>query len=215
MKLLAALALLTLTGVVPVDACAKGVATLEVVGSDGRSLRVQPEQAVLAVMLYHPASVYNRQPEPAAPRGGYVKIYPLGTGGLPAIPGRFYRTSRALCFSWDQAVVRACGRLGMPRVLLAASRRLPLFYQRPTTLTTLRPGSTLNLSAALELAFDRYRASHSARRPPHCLPFRATWNGPQAAQRPSRFCVSRGGAYARGRLYPSGPALWRLARDVF
>jgi hypothetical protein len=123
MKLLAALALLTLTGVVPVDACAKGVATLEVVGSDGRSLRVQPEQAVLAVMLYHPASVYNRQPEPAAPRGGYVKIYPLGTGGLPAIPGRFYRTSRALCFSWDQAVVRACGRLGMLRVLLAASRR--------------------------------------------------------------------------------------------
>jgi hypothetical protein len=215
MKLLGTLALLVVTAIAPSDASAKGVATLVVVGSGGRSVRIQPEQAVLAVMLYHPASVYNRRPEPATPRGGYVKLYPLGARGFPAIPGRFYPSTRALCFSWSQALApESCGRLGSPRLLLATSRRLALFHGRPTTLIRLRPGSTVNPSAALQLAFDRYRASHSARRPPLCLPFVATWNGPQAAQRPTRFCVSRGGAYAQGRLYPAGPAIWRLARDV-
>jgi hypothetical protein len=90
MKLLATLALLVVTAITPADASAKGVATLVVVGPDGRSITIQPEEAVLAVMLYHPASVDNRRPEPATPRGGYVKLYPLGARGFPAIPGRFY-----------------------------------------------------------------------------------------------------------------------------
>ncbi len=215
MKLLAVLGLLILAAVAPGDAAAKGVATLVVVGSDGRSIRIQPELPVLAVMLYHRESVYNRRPEPATPRGGYVKIYLLGPGGFPAIPGRFYPATRALCFSWNQAVVPdSCGRLGPRRRLLAASQRLTLFHGRPTTLTTLRPGGTDNLATALELAFDRYRASRSARRPSRCLPFVAGWHGPQAARRPSQICVSPGGVYARGRLYPAGPTTWRLALDV-
>jgi hypothetical protein len=199
----------------PADAAAKGVEALVVVGSDGRSITIEPELAVLGVMLYHPASVYNVRPRPARPRGGYVKLYPLGSRGLPAIPGRFYPLTGALCFSWNEAVApSACGRLGRPRRLLHAARGLVLFHGRPTMLTLLRPGATANLVAALELAFDRYRASHTARRPSRCLPFVASWRGPQRAQRPSRLCVSPGGVYARGRLYPAGPATWRLALDV-
>jgi hypothetical protein len=215
MKLLPIFAVAVLATLVSVDASAKGVGSIVAVGSDGRSIRIQREQAVLAVMLYHPESVYNRRPQRAIPRGGYVKIYPLGAGGSPAIPGRFYPATRALCFSWNQAVEpESCGRLGPPRLLLAASRRLALFRGRPATLANLRPGSTVNLSAALELAFDRYRESHADKRPRPCLPLLATWHGPNAAQRPSRLCISRHGVYARGRLYPAGPAIWRLALDV-
>ena len=215
MKLLAVIALLIVAAVVPADAAAKDVAALVVVGSDGRSNRIEPDPAVLSVMLYHPASVYNVRPKPAPRRGGYVKIYPLGRGGFPAIPGRFYPMTRALCFSWNQAVAPStCGALGPPRRLLAASRHLELFHGRPTVLSALRPRGTENLVAALELAFDRYRASRPARRPARCIAFVASWDGPEAAQRPSRICVSRRGVYARGRLYPGGPATWRLALDV-
>jgi hypothetical protein len=215
MKLRAVLVSLILAAVAATDVAAKDVAALVVVGSDGRSIKIEPERAVLSVMLYHPASVYNRKPEPATPRGGYVKIYPLGPSGFPAVPGRFYRTTRALCFGWSQAVVPSlCGRLGPPRRLLAASRRLAPFQGRPTVLSVLRPGGTENLSAALELAFDRYSASRSARRPARCLSFVASWDGPRAAQRPSHICISRRGVYARGRLYPAGRQMWRLALDV-
>ncbi len=214
-KLLTAVVLLIVVALIPADAGAKGVATLVVVGSDGRSIGIEPEQAVLAVMLYHPGSVYNHRPEPAAPHGGYVKIYPLDPGGFPAIPGRFYPATRALCFGWGQvAAPRSCGRRGLPRRLLTASQRLALFHGRPTTLRSLRPGGTDNLSVALELAFDRYRASRSAPRPLRCLPFVAAWDGPKAARRPSQICISPRGAYAGGRLYPAGPAVWRLALDV-
>ena len=215
-KPLAVLALLVLAvaAFAPADAAAKDVAALAVVGSDGRSITIEPERAVLGVMLYHPASVYNVRPRPTRPRGGYVKLYPLGPGGFPAIPGRFYPLTGALCFSWNQAVVPdSCGRLGPPRRLLTVSRRLQPFHGRPTVLTLLRPGGTVNLVAALQLAFDRYRASRSAERPARCLPFVVGWSGPRSAQRPSRLCVSRRGMYAQGRLYPAGRALWRLALD--
>ena len=72
--------------------------TLVVVGSDGRSVTIEPEPTVLAVLFYAPHSVYDVQPRPASPRGGYVRIYPLGSEGFPAIPGRFYPVSGALCF---------------------------------------------------------------------------------------------------------------------
>src|SRR6266498_5279889 len=216
MKLRAVFASLVVAAVAPSDVAAKGVAALVVVGSDERSIKIEPERPVLSVMLYHPASVYDVKPAPAPPRGDYLKIYPLGPGGFPAIPGRFYPTTRALCFSWNQAVVPAsCGRLGRPRRLLAASRRLAAFHGHPTVLATLRPGSTENLVAALQLAFDRYRESRSAGRPARCLAFVTGWVGAQAAQRLPHICISRRGVYARGRLYPAGRAIWRLALDVF
>jgi hypothetical protein len=214
MKMRALFALLLLAAVVPSDAAAKGVAALVVVGADGRSTKIEPEQAVLSVMLYSPASINHVKPKPATPRGGYVKIYPLGAGGFPAIPGRFYPTTRALCFSWNLRVASSCGRLGLPRHLLATSRHLARFQGQSTVLTALRPGGTLNLFAALELAFDRYLASQPANRPGHCLPFVAGWAGRQATQRPSRICVFRHGVYARGRIYPAGRAIWRLALDA-
>jgi len=99
----------------PAPAAAKGIASIGVVGAHGRSITIKPERALLAVMLYHPASVYNVRPKPARPHGGYVKLYPLGRGGFPAIPGRFYPATRALCFSWNQTLTPTrCGRLGVP-----------------------------------------------------------------------------------------------------
>src|SRR5256885_6102991 len=215
MKIRALLALLVLTAIAPSDAAAKGVTALAVVGADGRSSTIEPERAVLSVMFYNPASVYHVKPKPATPRGGYVRIYPLGPGGFPAIPGRFYPATGALCFSWNQgAAPNSCGRLGVPRHLLATSRRLARFRSRPTVLTVLRPGSTGNLVAALQLAFDRYRASRPAHRPERCLPFVAGWAGPRAARRPSHICVFRWGVYSRGRIYPADRAIWRLALDA-
>ncbi len=188
--------------------------TLVVVGSDGRSVTIEPEPAVLAVLFYAPHSVYDVQPRPASPRGGYVRIYPLGSEGFPAIPGRFYPVSGALCFDWNQArTPRSCGRLGRPQRLVGASRRVALFHGLATTLAVLYPGGTENLFAALELAFDRYETARPAPRPAGCLAFHATWYGPRAAQRPRQICVSHRGVYARGHLYPAGLSIWRLARD--
>jgi hypothetical protein len=211
-RLLVALAFLGLITAAPADA--KDVASIVVVGSDGRSIEIGPERAVLAVMLYHPASVYNVRPKLAKPRGGYVRIYPLGPRGLPAIPGRFYPATRALCFGWNQALApRSCGRGERPRRLLTASRRLAHFHGRSTILAVLDPGGSANLFTALELAFDRYRSARKAPRPAQCLPFVATWFGARAAQRPRRICVSRRGIYAGGWLYPAGASAWSLALD--
>src|SRR5438874_11226444 len=171
-KLLTAFVLLIVVVLTPADAGAKGVATLVVVGSGGRSIGIEPERAVLAVMLYHPGSVYNHRPERAAPRGGYVKIYPLGPAGFPAIPGRFYPATRALCFGWGQAAApRSRGRLGPPRRLRAAPRRLALFRGRSASTSSLRPRRTLNLSAPVTLAFDPFRPSRPALHPLRRLPF--------------------------------------------
>jgi hypothetical protein len=214
MRLLVAFGLIALTAASP--AAAKDVESLVVVGADGRSVTLEPEREVLGVMLYHPASVYNVRPRRAAPRGGYVKIYPLGPGGMPAMHGRFrfYPATSALCFGWNQALPpRECGRLGPPRRLIAASRRVALFYGTPPFLALLKPRGNDNLFAALELAFDRYRSARTVPRPARCLRFTAEWYGPRSVQRPTSLCVSRRGVYARGRLYPAGSAVWWLARQ--
>jgi hypothetical protein len=194
-------------------AAAKDVVSIVVVAADGRSRIVEPERSVLAVMLYHPKSVYNAKPTPAVPRGGFVKVYPLGLGGMPAIPGRFYPATGALCFAWNQALApRSCARRGVAVRLSAAARRLRLFHGRPTALRWLDPGGTPNLFAAVELAFDRYQSADAAPRPRRCRRFTARWHGPGAFRRPTEFCVSRQGVHARGRLYPGTRALWQLAR---
>src|SRR5439155_12596532 len=87
-----------------------------------------------------PPQVYDVQPRPASPRGGYVRIYPLGSEGFPAIPGRFYPVSGSLCFVWNRArTPRSCGRLGRPQRLVGTSRRVALFHGLATTLAVLTP----------------------------------------------------------------------------
>jgi hypothetical protein len=56
MKRRALFALLLLAAVAPTDAAGKGVTTVVVVGADGRSVRTEPEEAVLSVMFYNPAT---------------------------------------------------------------------------------------------------------------------------------------------------------------
>jgi hypothetical protein len=196
-------------------ASAKDIQSIVVVGSDGRSTTIGAEQEVLGVMLYHPASVYNVRPHQATPRGGFVKIYPVGPGGFPAIPGRFYPATRALCSGWNQAIApSSCGRLAPPRHLLAVSRWLAHFVSQPTVLVGLDPSATANLLAAVQLALDRFRLARAVRRPASCLSFFASWRGREATRRATDICIAHRGVYARGRLYPAGPAIWRLARDA-
>jgi hypothetical protein len=196
-------------------ASAKDIHSIVVVASDGRSITIGAEREVLGVMLYHPASVYNIRPHRAMPRGGFVKIYPVGPGGFPAIPGRFYPATRALCSGWNQAIApSSCGRLAPPRHLLAASRRLARFVGQPTVLVGLDPGATANLLTAVELALDRFRLARPLQRPPSCLSFIASWRGSGAARQPIHICIGHRSVYARGRLYPAGPAIWQLARDA-
>jgi hypothetical protein len=59
-RLLVVLAFVALAAAAPADA--KDIAAIVVVGSDGRSIEIEPELAVLTVLLYHPASVYNLRP---------------------------------------------------------------------------------------------------------------------------------------------------------
>jgi hypothetical protein len=72
----------------------------------------------------------------------------------------------------------------------------------------LRPG--WRVIDGIELAFERWALGRPTSRPTRCLRFASHWRGPQAARRPRRFCLSAQGAYARGRLYPYGAAVWRF-----
>ena len=209
-RTLVALMLLAVVGVP--QAQAKGVSSIDVVGADGRSVSIEPEHAVLAVMLYHPASVFDIRPRLTQPRGGWVRSYPLGPGGFPAMPGRFYPATGALCFSWNQLSEPAnCARLGTPHRLLAVANRARLFHGRSTAITSVRGARDVNLVAAIQLAFDRYRARRTSHPPAKCLSFTIVWSGPKASRHPSRICISRHGVHARGVLYRGNPALWRLA----
>jgi hypothetical protein len=197
------------------------------VGARGRSAVVHPAAGLLD-SFFDFGSRFNRpEPTKAQPRGGYVLVYLLGSGGLPGVPGRFYPRTRAACFSWERA------RIGRPcyivnRALLAAlipSRRLSLLAGRPTFLSQLvrpngssvlrgsEPAAGANVTVALEMAFGRWRAARaSVARPPICISLRGDWTGPDRVRRPTRFCLGPAGAWARGRLYPLGRGVWDFVR---
>ena len=153
--------------------------------------------------------------EPAWPRGGYVRVYPLGRGGHVGSPGRFYPDTSALCFGWNQARrPRGCRRALVP--LADEVLGLERFRGRGTTLDGLqsrnvRPSVLPNLDVAFELAFDRRRLHRPAERPRGCIWFRAFWRGPEARNRPTRFCLGPRGVHAGGLLYALGPDPYRLA----
>ncbi|MDQ5820218.1 MAG: hypothetical protein M3540_02125, partial [Actinomycetota bacterium] len=54
-----------------------------------------------------------------------------------------------------------------------------------------------------ELAFARWRSAREAAAPDSCpLSYVAHWAGPEAASRPTAFCLTSAGVYANGMLYP-------------
>jgi hypothetical protein len=200
-------------------ASAKEVRSLVVVGAAGDSLELRPAEG-LVDSFFDGASRFNRgrEPEPRPPLGGYVRLYPLGPDGHVGVPGRFYPQTEAACFDWLQwRQPRRCERPNSALLrLLAPARRLARFHGAATTVTRLRqPRLTRvlrrQLFVAFELAFDRSRLARTAARPSRCLPFSARWSGTDAGSRPRSFCLSPAGAYAAGRLYPLGRAVWRLA----
>ena len=209
-------ALVTL--VISAPAAAKEFRSLVVVGARGESVEFHPA-AGLVESFFDAASRFNRgrKPVPRPARGGYVRLYPLGEGGFVGVPGRFYSDTEAACFDWLQwRRPRACERPNDALLrLLATARGLARFHGRPTTLSELRQprlsaALRSQLRVAFELAFDRSRLARSAPRATGCVPFSARWSGPAAAARPNRFCLSPVGAYAGGRLYPLGRAVWSL-----
>ena len=199
-----------------------------VVGARGQSAVVRPESVGLLDSFFDFGSRFNRpRPRKAQPRGGYLLVYLLSSGGLPGIPGRFYPRTGAACFSWERdRVGRPCYAANRAVLTaLAPSRRLPLIAGRPTVLARLGrsdgsdlfPGSEplawANATVALELAFGRWKvARRLPERPAACIPLRGRWSGPDRLRRPSRFCLGPGGAWARGRLYPLGRGVWDFVR---
>jgi hypothetical protein len=197
------------------------------VGADGRSAVVRPAADVLD-SFFDFGSAFNRPAPPQAqPRGDYVLVYLLSSGGLPGVPGRFYPRTRAGCFSWDTA------RIGRPcyvvnRALLAAlapSLRLRRISGRPTVLAELvrpdgspvfpgsEPAAWANATVALDMAFGRWRASQRVNhRPRGCIALRGQWSGPARLRRPRRFCLGPAGAWADRRLYPLGRGVWDFVR---
>ena len=190
----------------PAAANAKEFASLVLVGARGDSVTLRPPSETID-RLYRNAS--SRVPA----RGPFVKLYPLGRGGFPAMPGRFYVQSRAVCMGWNGLASTRCFRPGATLLgLLRAGRRLAPFGGSVGALARLTPGDgDLNLRAAVELAFERFRLARAAARPARCIPLVAAWRAAATRLRPARFCLSRQGIHARGRLYPLGSAVWAIS----
>jgi hypothetical protein len=189
---------------------AKEFAGLVVVGADGSSVEHRPGPTVIDDLF--------RGVTRARPRGGYLRLYPLGPSGHVGIPGRFYPRTRAVCLAWNQAAPpRSCRRAG-PRLTRVFARGVPTrrFSGRGPTLARLTsPGVAApvlaQLRVAVELAFDRHRRSHRSATPVDCVRFTATWRDETAAPRPGRFCLALDGVHAGGRVYPLGRAPYQLA----
>ncbi|HEY3207341.1 MAG TPA: hypothetical protein VGJ58_10365 [Gaiellaceae bacterium] len=199
-------------------ASAKEFRSLVVVGARGDSLHFQPVEG-LVDSFFDGASPFNRgsKPERRPPRGGYVRLFPLGKEGFVGIPGRFYPDTEAACFDWLQwRHPRDCERPNAALLrLLVPARRLARFHVTPTTVARLwQPRLTAalrrQLHVAFELAFDRQHLVRSTSWPSRCVAFSARWSGPGAESRPRRFCLSPAGVFADGRLYPLGRTVWSL-----
>jgi hypothetical protein len=198
----AATALLLALLLVP-SASAKGIEHAIFVGADGRAVDVGGGDRIMRAGA---AAGYPKQ-------GGYLLVYPFLRSGLPVGTGRYYPASRIACFS----IIRVSVRLPCyhaARYLpthLGRAAALPRFTKAPTRIVHLvRNGVTqaLNPTAAptFELAFARWRNAQEAAPPMSCaLSYVAHWAGPEAASRPTAFCLAAEGVYANGKLYPVSP----------
>lgn len=191
--------------VVP-SAAAKGITGVAVIGADGRSRTLAVGEEFLAQL--RPSTVEVREP-----RGGYLLVYPLMGGGLPAQPGRFYPDTGAACFSWTLAA-DSCAAVDPALARRLGSTGLRATRAEPTRIVSLRWNGApealpSNYASALELVLTRTALARSAAARRYCaMRFRAAWHGPGAASRPTRFCVQSTGLYARGRVYPLTKGLY-------
>jgi hypothetical protein len=185
------------------SAGAKGIGHAIFVGADGRAVDVGGGDRL---MRAGKAAGLPKQ-------GGYLLVYPLLRSELPVGTGRYYPTARIACFS----VFRVSAHLPCYHAApflpahLGRAAALPRFTKAPTTIVhLLREGVTqaLNPTAAptFELAFARWRGAQEVAAPESCpLRYVAHWAGPEAATRPTAFCLAPEGLYANGKLYPVSP----------
>ena len=102
---------------------------------------------------------------------------------------------------------------------LEVANSLAAFIGEPTTLSRLFVGKRRervrgNHAVTIELAFDRSRVARPAKRPRLCVPVRVSWRGPDAARRPTRFCVGEAGIWHAGRVYPTTRQLYRRFEEI-
>jgi len=194
MRIAVALAVAAALLAVP-SAAAKTLTKVVAVGAGGAYVELRVDWSALRTSAVD-----------VAPSGDYLLLYPLMERSVPAQPGRFYPSSGVACFSWDRTVLGTCGRLADG--VAARLGGLPALRGEPTVLRSLVVGRTparlrSGGAVAIELAFNRPQLSRRApKRPTNCVAFRATWVGPNAATRPTRFWSCVGGLWAGGRIYP-------------
>lgn len=185
------------------SASAKGIGHAIFVGTDGRAVDVGGGDML---MRAGKAAGYPKH-------GGYLLVYPFLRSELPVGTGRYYPAARVACFSMFRVSVSLPCYHAAPYLPahLGRAAALPRFTRAPTRIVhLLRNGVTqaLNPTAAptFELAFARWRNAPDAMAPASCaLSYVAHWAGPEAANRPTAFCLASEGVYASGKLYPVSP----------
>lgn len=196
---------------VPASAPAKGFTRVVLVGSDGRSAEVRAKEAEIDGLLSRRGSVVRV-------RGGYLRLFFVGSGDFPANPARYYPDQRCVALDWP-TYETTCGRINPTLVrLLRRVGRLSRFRTRPTVLARVTylgafPGllkTAAALKSSVELALDR--AGQAAPKPRRCYAFTGRWRGPVAALRPRRFHLCADGLYADRRLYPLRRGVWEWFR---
>jgi hypothetical protein len=185
------------------SAGAKGIGHAIFVGSDGRAVDVGGGDRI---MRAGKAAGFPK-------RGGYLLVYPFLRSELPMGTGRYYPAARVACFS----MIRVSRYLPCYHAAsylpahLGRAAALPRFTKAPTAIAHLvRNGVTQALhptnAPTFELAFARWRSAREAMAPESCaLSYVAHWTGPDAASRPTTFCLTAEGVYADGRVYPVPP----------
>jgi hypothetical protein len=184
-------------------ASAKGIGHAIFVGADGRAVDLGGGDLL---MRAGKAAGYPKQ-------GGYLLVYPFLRSELPVGTGRYYPATRIACFSVFRVSVSLPCYHAAPYLPahLGRAAALPRFRKAPTRIVhLLRNGVTqaLDPTAAptFELAFARWRKAQEATAPESCaLSYVAHWAGPEAATRPTAFCLTAEGVYAGGKLYPVSP----------
>jgi hypothetical protein len=181
---------------------------LVAVGDHGRSVAFQGQQ--FAPWNLAPSRI------DALPTGRFILLYPMLDRAVVGEPGRYYPEQRIACFSWNRAIVGDCSAASTEAAAELDRAGVPQFTREPTILSRLwlfgrERRLDSNGAVAIELAFNRWRlALRHPHRPADCFSLQATWSGPAAATRPSRFCLAIAGVWWRGRLYPAPHTLEQL-----